>query len=126
MFKRSERVQELLRHEISNFLLEEVTEPQLGFVTITGVEISGDLQDAKVFYSVLGTEEERITTTRILIRLIPRMRHHMGRKLESLYKAPRLQFVYDHTPERAQRVIDILNHLHDEETPPSASEENKK
>ena len=47
----------------------------------------------------------------ILERRVPQIRHHIGRKLESLYKAPRLQFVYDRTPERAQRVSDIINQI---------------
>ncbi len=115
MYKRSERVSELLRHEISQYL-QLITEPRLGFVTITGVEVSGDLQDAKVFYSVYGTDEEKQDTAYVLKKLIPDMRRQMGRKLESLYRAPMLHFVYDHTPERAQRVMDILHHL-SEETP---------
>ena len=110
MFKRSERVQELLRHEISRYI-QEVTEPRLGFVTITGVQISEDLMDAKIFFSIYGTEDEKIESSEILKRMVPQIRHHIGRKLESLYKAPRLQFVYDHTPERAHRVSEIINQI---------------
>jgi ribosome-binding factor A len=110
MFKRSERVQELLRHEISQYI-QEVTEPRLGFVTITGVKVSDDLMDAKIFFSVLGTEDEKSESSEILKRMIPSIRHHIGRKLESLYKAPRLEFVYDSTPERAQKVTDIIKQI---------------
>jgi len=110
VFKRSERVQELLRHEISRYI-QEVTEPRLGFVTITGVEVSGDLMDAKIFFSVYGTEDEKKESSDILHRMVPQIRHHLGRKLESLYKAPRLAFVYDHTPERAFRVSEIINKI---------------
>lgn len=113
MFKRSERVQELLRHEISQYI-QEVTEPRLGFVTITGVQVSGDLMDAKIFFSVYGTEEEKWESSKILERMVPQIRHHIGRKLESLYKAPRLEFVYDYTPERAQRVSDIISQISNE------------
>ena len=116
MFKRSERVQELLRHEISQYI-QGVTEPQLGFVTITSVQISDDLMDAKIFYSVYGTNEEKQISAQILDSMIPKIRHHLGKNLESLYKAPRLQFVYDYTPERAQRVSDLLNKLSKESKP---------
>ena len=110
MFKRSERVQELLRHEISQYI-QTVTEPRLGFVTITGVEVSGDLMDAKIFFSVYGTDDEKDESAGILKHMVPQIRHHLGRKLESLYKAPRLLFVYDHTPERAHRVSEIINQI---------------
>ena len=110
MFKRAERVQELLRQEISTYL-QTLTLPQLGFVTITGVEIGADLMDAKVFFSVYGSEEERQQSWDVLKKLIPDMRGHLGKKLESLYRAPNLQFVYDYTPERAQRVVDLLNKI---------------
>ena len=125
MFKRSQRVQELLRHEISQYL-QEVTEPRLGFVTITAVEVSGDLMDAKIFFSVYGSEEEKTESARVLRRLIPDIRRHIGRKLESLYKAPVLHWVYDPTPERAKRVTDILNQLSEEEKLSENSPEPKK
>ena len=110
MFKRAERVQELLRHEISTYI-QQVTDPHLGFVTITGVKITDDLLDAKVFYSVYGTEEEQAQSTRALIHMVPQIRHHIGKNLESLYKAPTIQFVYDDTAARAQRVTDLMKQL---------------
>jgi ribosome-binding factor A len=79
-FKRSERVQELLRHEIS-LLVQQIPNPKLGFVTITGVHLSDDLTDAKVFYSVLGTEEDRQNSTAVLRHSIPSIRHDLGKKL---------------------------------------------
>ena len=112
-FKRSERVQELLRHEIS-YLVQAISDPQLGFVTITGVHLSDDLSDAKVYYSVLGSEEDRRTSSSILFRAVPHIRHDLGKKLESLRRIPYLKFVYDHTPEQAQKVTEILNKLEHE------------
>ena len=99
-FKRSERVSELLRHEISQFV-QEINDPRLGFVTITGVKATDDLTEAKVFYSVFGSDEEREVSSEILTQSIPSMRRAMGKRLESLYRAPVLNFVYDSTPERA-------------------------
>lgn len=112
-FKRSERVQELLRHEISH-LVQEIADPQLGFVTITGVHLSDDLSDAKVYYSVLGSDEDRRTSSSILMHAIPSIRHDLGKKLESLRKIPYLNFVYDDTPEKAQKVTEILRQLEHE------------
>ena len=112
-FKRSERVSELLRHEISLWV-QSIPDPGVGFVTITGVEITDDLMDAKVYFSVFGSDEERRTTSQILTKLVPQLRHLLGRKLESLQRVPVLNFIYDDTPERAQRVISILNQLSEE------------
>lgn len=109
-FKRSERVSELLRHEISS-LIQEIKDPRLGFVTVTQVRLSDDLNDAKVFYSVFGSEEERKISSKILNLSVPKMRQILGRKLESLRKVPTISFVYDQTPEKAQRVTAILNQL---------------
>ena len=109
-FKRSERVSELLRHEIST-LVQEIKDPRLGFVTVTGVRLSDDLTDAKIFYSVFGSEEERRVSTEILQGSVPGMRHVLGRRLESLRRIPVLNFVYDETPERAQRVDMILKDI---------------
>jgi ribosome-binding factor A len=123
-FKRSARVQELLRHEISK-LVQEINDPKLGFVTITSVHLSDDLSDAKVFYSVFGNDEERQVSSRILIHSIPSIRRYLGKKLESLRRIPVLNFVYDDTPERAQKVSTILSQLEHEkkENPPKETME---
>jgi ribosome-binding factor A len=121
-FKRSERVQELLRHEIS-LLVQQIPNPKLGFVTITGVHLSDDLTDAKVFYSVLGTEEDRQNSTAVLRHSIPSIRHDLGKKLESLRKIPYINFIYDDTAEKAQKVSLILNQLAAERKDEPAPEE---
>lgn len=109
-FKRSERVSELLRHEISSYV-QQMSNPRLGFVTVTGVRLSDDLSDAKIFFSVYGSDEQRQITSEILHHAIPSLRHDLGKKLESLRRIPALSFVYDHTPEKAQRVSEILDQL---------------
>lgn len=115
-FKRSERVAELLRHEISQ-LIQEIKDPRLGFVTVTGVRLSDDLMEAKVFFSVLGQEEERQVNSEILTKAVGSIRHQLGKKLESLRRIPTIEFIYDDTPERAQRVSTILNQLAKERGP---------
>lgn len=109
-FKRSARVGELLRHEISQ-LVQEIKDPRFGFVTITGLRLSDDLMEAKVFFSVFGEEAERKISSEILLESVPSMRQQLGRKLESLRRVPNLNFIYDETPERAQKVASLLNQL---------------
>ncbi len=114
-FKRSERVSELLRHEISK-LVQEIQNPKLGFVTITAVKVSDDLSEAKVFYSVYGSEEEKKISGEILIRAVSFIRHSLGKRLESLKKVPTLKFIFDTTLEQAQRINSILNQIAQERT----------
>lgn len=113
--RRMERINELLLREISNYVLENQP-PDMGFVTFTGVQITEDLERAKVFYSVLGSEEEKHRTAEALERLKYDLMHHM-RRLESLRRLPELHFVFDDTPARAARLHEIIEHLHD--APPS-------
>src|SRR6266540_82880 len=100
--RRIERVNELLLQEISRIVAER-QDPDVGFVTFTGVEVTEDLMQARVFFSVLGSEEDRARTMEALGHL----RHEIGRemrRLESLKRIPHLIFEYDATPERAARV----------------------
>lgn len=114
--RRLERINELLLQEFSRFVLEKQI-PDIGFVTFTDVKTTDDLMQAKVFYSVLGNEEERVRTAEILHALGREFRQQM-RHLESLRRSPELVFVYDETPEKAARVFELLEKIHREETPP--------
>jgi ribosome-binding factor A len=115
--RRLERINELLLHEFSKFVLEKQVS-DIGFVTFTGVKTTDDLMEARVFYSVLGSEEERARTAEILESLGREFRSEM-RHLESLRRSPKLIFVYDETPEKAARVFEILEKLHREEEAPA-------
>ncbi len=114
--RRLERINELLLQEFSRFVLEKQN-PDIGFVTFTEVKTTDDLMQAKVFYSVLGNEEERARTAEILYSLGREFRQQM-RHLESLRRSPELVFVYDETPEKAARVFELLDKIHREETAP--------
>jgi len=109
-FKRSERVQELLRQEISQEILR-MGKPELGFITITQVRISEDLMDAKVFYSLFGPQEGMQLEPTVLKELCSHLRFTLGRKLENLKRVPTLRFYYDNSAYKAQRVSDVLKQL---------------
>ena len=107
MFDRGERISELLLHEVSS-LLREVKDPGLaGLVTVTALKLSRDRKDAVAYYSVLGTAEQKESTAKALERIVPFLRHKLREKL-TLKTIPKLVFVFDPTPERAQRIEDIL------------------
>jgi ribosome-binding factor A len=112
-----ERINELLLREISKYVLENQP-PDMGFVTFTAVQITEDLERAKVFYSVLGSEQEKANTAQAL----EHMKHGLAqrfRRLESLRRLPELHFEYDETPERAARLHEIIEHLHEPPPPPA-------
>jgi ribosome-binding factor A len=112
-YKRSDRVGELIQQEISRILLDIKT-PQMGFITVTSVKLTDDLQDCRVFYSVLGDEAEIADNKKLLEEAIPEIRHQLALRL-NLRRTPALIFTFDDTPQRANRVFEILEKIRDEE-----------
>ncbi len=113
--RRVERINELLLQDISQFVLQR-QDPDIGLITFTGVKVTEDLMEAKVFYSVLGTEENRARAAQVLHSLKWELRRSM-RHLESLRRIPDFVFIYDESPEQAARVFEILDKIHDEDQP---------
>lgn len=117
-YKRSARVGELIQQEISKIVQEDLKQPGVGFITITGVKLTDDLQQARVFYSVIGGEEEVARTKTILLDSVQMIRHELAARL-NLRRTPTLTFDYDETPERAARVFSILERIKSEEEQPA-------
>src|SRR5947207_4286672 len=103
--RRLERVTELIHQEISK-RIPLLKDPGLGFITILGVRMSPDFNQAKVFYSVLGSPEEQERTRLALDRARHHLRSELG-KLESLKFPPELSFMQDHSAEEAQKVLEV-------------------
>ncbi len=114
--RRVDRVNELLLREISNYVLENQP-PGFGFITFLGVSVTEDLEQAKVFYSVLGNAEEQARTSELLEGMKFDIKRQM-RRLESLRRLPELHFVFDNTPARAARLHEIIEDLHKPALPP--------
>ena len=112
--KRSTRVAEVIKEEISRMVLRDLKDPQLGFVTITRVRLSDDLRSARVYYSVLGGPERRNQTRDTLQRSLRFIRSEIGRRL-SLRYVPELRFYYDDSVEYAEKIQSLINKLHSEE-----------
>src|SRR5579859_283354 len=116
MFQRRDRVVELVKQEISE-LLRTLKDPNLsGFITITDVVLSRDMKTARIFFSVLGSEEEKKETGKVLDRSAGYLRHQLRDRL-SMKVIPSLEFRFDDTPARAQRVEDILTRIQKEDAP---------
>jgi ribosome-binding factor A len=109
-YARSDRVAEVLQKEICLLLLKEVKDPHLGFITVTGVEVSRDLKLAKIYYTLLGSPEQADESSRALRRVTPFIRKLLGRKLH-MRSIPDIVFTYDHSYEYGKRIDHILDSL---------------
>ena len=112
MSERTRRLDHLLTEEISRILTREVQDPRIGFVTITGVQVSPDLRHATVWASIIGDERERRTTLRALQSAMPYVRRHLGEL--RLKRIPELHVREDDTAERGTRVMELLERIEGE------------
>ena len=124
MTQRTERVDELLRQEIGELLLREVTDPRIGFATITDVETSPDLRHAKVWVSVIGQQAERAEALTALQHAMAFVRRELGHRLR-LKRIPEFDVRLDETSERGTRVLKLISELEagrEPDTPPISGE----
>ncbi|GAB7388260.1 30S ribosome-binding factor RbfA [Bacillaceae bacterium] len=110
---RLQRVGEQIKKELSNLLQREIKDPRIGFVTVTDVEVSGDLQQAKVYISVLGDEEQKASTLEGLAKATGFLRSEIGRRIK-LRHTPQLIFKFDESIEYGNRIAALLNELNRE------------
>jgi len=104
---RPERVGDQIRQELSVLIAREVHDPGIGFLTITRVKVTPDLQQARVFYTTIGDEKTRKETARALGRATPFLRRQVGGRLR-LKNVPILEFSYDDSIERQDRIEKIM------------------
>jgi ribosome-binding factor A len=105
--ERLRRVDEAMREVLSDAITQQLKDPRIGFVTVTAVETSPDLRRARVFVSVLEPDKQRKLTMAGLSSAHGFLQKHVARELRLKY-TPTLEFVYDDTAERAQRVSRLL------------------
>ncbi|MBI3945136.1 MAG: 30S ribosome-binding factor RbfA [Armatimonadetes bacterium] len=111
---RQRRVAELLKQEISQILQREVSDPRVGFATVTGVEVTSDLREARVFVSVLGDQQQAEQSLAALQRAAGYVRSLLGRRVD-LRVTPTLTFALDRSLELGSRVVDLIEQLEEEE-----------
>ena len=107
---RPDRVADQIRGELGLLLTREVHDPGIGFVTITRVQVSADLQQARVFYTVLGDDKARKTSASALERAIPFLRRRIGANLR-LKRTPDLKWIYDESIAGQDRIEQLLNEI---------------
>lgn len=110
--RRVSRVSELIKREISQMLMHGLKDERigLGMVSITDVDVSGDLQHAKVFVSIYGSEEVREQTMAGLKAVTGQVRSELGRRVR-LRRTPEIIFVEDRSFDRAVRVLSLINEI---------------
>ena len=108
---RPDRVADQLRAELAHLLSRDVHDPGIGFVTLTRVQLSADLQSARVYYTSLGDEAGRKNTARALGRAVPFLRRQIGSRLR-LKRVPEITFVYDDSIAGQDRIEQLLNEIH--------------
>jgi len=109
---RPDRVADQIRGELALLLAREVHDPGVGFVTLTRVQVSADLQLARVFYTALGDAAARSKSGRALERAAPFLRRQIGARLR-LRRVPELNFIYDDSIAGQERIEQILSELHE-------------
>jgi len=105
--ERQARLADRIRVLIAQRLEKGLRDPRLGFVTITDVRVTGDLQHASVFYTVLGDEKERQDTADALKAATGMLRSEVGRQL-GVRLTPTLEFILDAIPDNAGHIEDLL------------------
>jgi len=112
---RPDRVGDQIRQEISQLLSRgAVHDPGIGFITVTRVKVSPDLQVARVFYTSMGDDKARRETAKALDRATPFFRRQVGSRL-NLRRVPELEFRFDESIGHQDRIEQILRDLHEEE-----------
>jgi len=119
--KRLDRVNQLLKEEISHLLQRELKDPRLGFVTVTEVEVARDLRTGKVFVSVLGTEADWRASLEALDRARGFIRNWLAPRLR-MRAVPQLSFHPDRSMAHAARIQQVLWELRGAEGPEPRAE----
>lgn len=107
---RVERVAEQIKKELSQLIQAELKDPRIGFITVTGVEVTGDLSQARVFLSVLGSEEQKEETLKALARGKGFLRSELGKRIRFRH-TPDLLFKFDSSIEYGSRIEAMLEQL---------------
>jgi ribosome-binding factor A len=119
---RPSRMADMIRQEIATFLLDGVKNDRIGFVTITEVRMTADLQTARVYYTSYGTEEQKENSALGLAESNTKIRTHLGKTLRMRY-TPRLEFFVDRGLEHSYKIQSLLGSVNKHEDKPTEEDE---
>ncbi|TVY10614.1 30S ribosome-binding factor RbfA [Paenibacillus cremeus] len=107
------RVGEQIKKELSQIIQSELKDPRIGFITVTGVEVTNDFSHAKVFLSVLGSDEQRDETLKALARSSGFLRSELGKRIQ-MRKIPTLIFKFDASIDYGSKIESLLHKINEE------------
>lgn len=113
MSKRVNRVAEQMKKELGEIILQKLKDPRIGFVTVTDVEVTGDLQNATIFISVLGNESEKEATLKGLDKAKGFIRTEIGKRIR-LRVTPEIEFAFDESIAYGNRIETLLTQVNNE------------
>ena len=119
---RLKRTDELLREAIAEMILTRVADPRVRFVSVTGVQISPELDTARVFVTVLGNPEERDKAMKGLKSAAPYLQSELQKRVR-LRRTPKLRFIYDESVDRGFRIESALREAKESEGNPPLEED---
>ncbi|ADU30711.1 30S ribosome-binding factor RbfA [Evansella cellulosilytica] len=111
---RANRVGEQIKKEITEIIQREIKDPRVGFITVTAVDVTGDLQQATAFITVYGDDDQRSNTLAALEKAKGFIRSEIGKRIQ-LRKTPDLSFKFDESIERGNRIEELLRKLNEED-----------
>lgn len=111
---RAEKVQEFIQQEVSKIILTEMKDPRIGFVTITNVEVTNDLRHAKIFVSLMGSDEQKANTWQGLKSALGFIRSEIGKRMRLRF-VPELSLHLDESLEYSAHIQKLLTTIKQEE-----------
>ena len=111
---RVEKLQELMKQEISDIIFHELKDPRIGFVTVTSVACTEDLREAKVYVSVMGDEKKARDTLYGLNSSLGFVRREIGRRIRLRF-TPEISFALDTSLNYSDHIQRLLNEIHEEQ-----------
>ena len=113
MSVRANRVGEQMKKELGDIIGRKIKDPRIGFVTVTDVQVTGDLQQATVYISVLGDEQQRENTLLGLAKAKGFIRSEIGQRIR-LRKTPEIIFEFDESIDYGNKIDTLLHQIHNE------------
>ena len=111
--RRKERLADAIKGEVSRIILFELTDPRIGFVTVTGVEMSADLRSAKVMISVMGDDKARAVTMNVLQHARGYIQKQLGNKIVTKF-VPEIRFEEDDSVRKSVQLLKTLRQVAEE------------
>ena len=111
---RIEKLQELIKQEVSKMLLMDIKDSRIGFVTVTGVEMTGDLREAKIYVSVMGNDEQIKSSLEGLNSALGFIRREIGKRIKIRF-TPEISFELDKSLDYSEHIQKLLLKVQAEE-----------